>query len=153
MIPLIDTCWIDWNWVWPIQPSLNTSIPNTVCVVVLHGEHPPCQRIKFQRTVGSYQLFLPPALIASAYLFQSKTMLSCSCLFFFSYPDQYFETVAQSLSSFKCCGSCDFNIPPQRGTLLLNNSSTYWKSSSLVIFFCRFCSSSLSKYCHLPCLL
>lgn len=59
MIPLIDTCWIDWNWVWPIQPSLNTSIPNTVCVVVLHGEHPPCQRIKFQRTVGSTNFFCP----------------------------------------------------------------------------------------------
>ena len=134
---------------------------NTTITEHIHSKHRLCGRAAWRTSTMSayqvpaygrqYQLFLPPALIASAYLFQSKTMLSCSCLFFFSYPDQYVETVAQSLSSFKCCGSCDFNIPPQRGTLLLNNSSTYWKSSSLVIFFCRFCSSSLSKYCHLPC--
>ncbi len=79
--------------------------------------------------------------MASANRYQSKIILSCSCLFFPSNPAKYFETSAQTLSS-------SFNIFRQLQLTFLHNAFACASSNLL-----KYRKSWLSVICFLQVLL
>ncbi len=116
-------------------PSPNTTLSYTAYDLVLCKEHPLClhQVPSYGR---QYQTCLHPYLMASANCYQSKIILSCSCLFILSNSAKYFETSAQTLaSSFDIFRQLQLIFLHNRFACASSNSSKYRKSWSSVICF------------------
>ncbi len=150
MTPLIDAWWIDWNLSCPIPITEHNPFVHSLwpCAMLRTSSMSSHQDPSYGR---QYQTCLRPYLMASANRYQSKIILSCSCLFFLSNPAKYFETSARTLSS-------SFNMFRQLQLIFLHdtfacassNSSKKRKSSLLVSFFLQICSSLTSEYFPLP---